>query len=147
MSTQTQIFVNLPVKDLNRSISFYTGLGYTVNPQFTNEQGACIVISDTIYLMILVEEFFQGFTKKQIADAHKTTEVLLCLSAETREGVDELVNKAIAAGGTTPNDSNDHGFMYQWGFQDPDGHLWEVAWMDMSAVPEDMNAEAGNAIA
>ncbi len=131
---ETQIFVNLPVKDLNRSIGFFTKLGYTFNPDFTNEQGACMVISEHIYAMLLVEEFFQTFTKKPVADATKTTEVLLCLSAESREKVDDLVNKAVAAGGTAPNPKQDHGWMYGWGYQDLDGHLWEVAYMDMSAM-------------
>lgn len=126
----TQIFINLPVKDLNRSVEFFTQLGYTFNPQFTNEKATCMIISDTIFVMLLVEDFFKTFTKKEIADATKTTEVLLCLSAESREKVDELVNKAVAAGGTTPNEKQDHGFMYGWGFQDLDGHLWEVAYME-----------------
>lgn len=130
-----QIFVNLPVKDLERSKAFFTHLGYSVNPQFTNEQAACIVISDTIYAMLLVEPFFQTFTKKPISDAKASTEVLLCLSCDSREQVDTLVAKALQAGGTTPMDKQDHGFMYGHGFEDLDGHQWELMYMDMSAAP------------
>lgn len=130
-----QIFVNLPVKDLERSKAFFTHLGYSVNPQFTNEQAACIVISDTIYAMLLVEPFFQTFTKKPISDAKASTEVLLCLSCDSREQVDTLVAKALEAGGKTPMDKQDHGFMYGHGFEDLDGHQWELMFMDMSAAP------------
>ena len=130
----TKIFVNLPVKDLPRSIGFFTKLGYTFNPQFTNEQATCMIISDDIYAMLLVEERFKDFTKKEIADATKTTEVLLCLSAESREAVDDMVNKAVAGGGKAPNDKQDHGFMYGWGYEDLDGHLWEIMWMDPATV-------------
>ena len=133
-----QIYVNLPVKDLERSKAFFAKLGYSFNPQFTNEQGACMVVSDSIYVMLLVEPFFQTFTKKPVADAKKTTEVLLCLSCESRAQVDELVAKAVAAGGSTPNAAQDHGFMYQHGFEDLDGHGWELAYMDPNAVmPQD----------
>lgn len=130
-----QIFVNLPVKDLERSKAFFTHLGYSVNPQFTNEQAACMVISDTIYAMLLVEPFFQTFTKKAISDAKTSTEVLLCLSCDSREHVDTLVAKALEAGGRTPMDKQDHGFMYGHGFEDLDGHQWELMYMDMSAAP------------
>ena len=130
-----QIFVNLPIKNMERSTAFFGVLGFSFNPQFTNEQGACMVVSDSIYVMLLVEPFFQTFTKKQIADAGKTTEVLICLSCESRAEVDELVRKAVAAGGSTPNAPQDHGFMYGHGFQDLDGHIWELAYMDPSAAP------------
>ena len=129
-----QIFVNLPVKDLQRTKEFFAALGYTFNPQFTNEQAACMVVSDAIYVMLLVESFFQTFTKKPIADASKVTEVLTCLSCESREQVDELVAKAVAAGGKTPNAPQDYGFMYSHGFEDPDGHIWELMYMDPSAA-------------
>ena len=138
---ETQIFVNLPVKDLSRSVKFFTSLGHTLNPEFTNQQAACIQISDTIWIMLLVEDFFKTFTKKQVADAQTTTEVLLCLSAGSRDEVDQMVQKAIAAGGTAPNDKQDHGFMYSWGFQDPDGHLWEVAWMNTEAIPQEASTQ------
>jgi uncharacterized protein len=130
-----QIFVNLPIKNMERSKAFFGALGFSFNPQFTNDQGACMVIDDNIFAMLLVEPFFQTFTKKQIADASKTTEVLVCLSCSSRAEVDELVRKAIAAGGTAPNAPQDHGFMYGHGFQDLDGHIWELAYMDPSAVP------------
>jgi len=131
----SQIFVNLPVKDLKRSVAFFTKLGYSFNPQFTNEQGACMVVSDTIYVMLLVEPFFQTFTGKAIADAKKTTEVLVCLSCDSRAAVDDMVRKAKAAGGTVPRQPQDHGFMYGHGFEDLDGHIWEVVYMDPNAVP------------
>jgi predicted lactoylglutathione lyase len=130
-----QIFVNLPIKNMERSKAFFGALGFSFNPKFTNEQGACVVISDTIYVMLLVEPFFQTFTKKPIADATRTTEVLVCLSCASRAEVDDLVRKAVAAGGSTPNAPQDHGFMYGHGFQDLDGHIWELAYMDPSAAP------------
>ncbi|MBI5279783.1 MAG: VOC family protein [Burkholderiales bacterium] len=129
-----KIFVNLPVKDMARAQAFYKGLGYSFNPQFTNEQGACLVITEDIYVMLLVEPFFRGFTNKPVADATQSTEVLVALSCDSREQVDELVRKAVAAGGTTPMARQDHGFMYQHGFTDPDGHMWEVLWMDPAHV-------------
>ena len=130
-----KIFVNLPIKNMERSQAFFKALGFSFNPQFTNEQGACMVIADDIFAMLLVEPFFQTFTKKPIADATKTTEVLVCLSCESRAEVDEMVRKAVAAGGTAPNAPQDHGFMYGHGFQDLDGHIWELAYMDLNALP------------
>lgn len=125
-----QIFVNLPVKDLNKSKEFFSALGYTFNAQFTNEQGACMVIADnSIYAMLLTEEFFKTFTDKQIAKAREVTEVLTCLSCESREEVDSLVAKALAAGGTAPRAAQDHGFMYSRSFDDLDGHTWELVYM------------------
>lgn len=134
----TQIFVNLPVKDLNKSIEFFTSLGYSFNPQFTNEQGASLVISDNIFFMLLTEPFFKSFIKKEIADATKVAETINCISADSREEVDEIVRKAVAAGATVPNEKQDYGWMYGHGFQDLDGHLWEFAYMDMSSIPEQM---------
>ena len=131
----TKIFVNLPVKDLDRSVEFFSRLGFGFNQQFTDEKGTCMVIGDDIYVMLLLEEFFRTFTKKQVLDATKGTEVILALSADTRERVDEIVNLATCAGGTAPNHKQDHGFMYGWGFQDPDGHLWEVIFIDQSILP------------
>ncbi|MFC7461447.1 VOC family protein [Hydrogenophaga defluvii] len=133
-----QIFVNLPIQDMARSQAFFKALGLNFNPRFTNEQGACLEIAENIYAMLLVEPFFQGFTKLPISDAKKATEVLIALSCESRTEVDELVGKAVAAGGTTPNAPQDHGFMYQHGFADPDGHQWEVFWMDEAAAPAQM---------
>ena len=132
----TQIFVNLPVKNLDKSVAFFTALGYTFNPQFTDKNATCMVVSeDHIYVMLLVEAYFKTFTPKSIADASKSTEVLVCLSCESRAEVDEMVRKAVAAGGTTPTKAQDHGFMYQHGFEDLDGHLWELIYMDKNAVP------------
>lgn len=132
----TQIFVNLPVKDLNKSVDFFTKLGYTFNAQFTNEQATCMIISDTIYVMLLVEPFFQTFSTKEIADATKVVESIICLSAESREAVDEILSKAVDAGASTPKDKIDYGWMYSGSFQDIDGHLWEYAWMDPNGMPQ-----------
>jgi predicted lactoylglutathione lyase len=130
----TKIFVNLPVKDLNKSVAFFTKLGFSFNAQFTNENATCMVISEDIFVMLLIEPFFKNFTKKEIADATKTTESIICLSAESRAEVDEMVSRALAAGGAAPNEKQDHGYMYGHGFEDVDGHLWEVMWMDPAAV-------------
>lgn len=130
-----QIYVNLPIRNMERTRAFFGALGFSFNPQFTNEQGACMVIADNIYVMLLVEPFFQTFTTKPVADATKATEVLVCLSCTSRAEVDELVRKAVAAGGTSPNPPQDHGFMYGHGFTDLDGHIWELMYMDASAAP------------
>jgi uncharacterized protein len=129
-----QIFVNLPVKDLSKSIEFFTKLGFTFNPQFTDENATCMIVSENIFVMLLVEKFFKTFTPKEICDTTKSAEVLVALSFESRAEVDEIVAKAIAAGGTTYKESNDMGFMYQHGFQDLDGHIWEIFFMESSAV-------------
>lgn len=129
-----KIFVNLPVKDLDRAVTFFTALGFRFNPQFTDENATCMIVSDTIYVMLLREEYFRTFTPKEVCDSTRHTEVLVALSSESREAVDEMVRKAVAAGGSTYADPQDHGFMYQHGFQDPDGHIWELVWMDPSAV-------------
>ncbi len=131
----TKIFVNLPVKDLNKSKEFFNKIGFSINPQFTDETAACVVISEDIFAMILTHEKFKEFTKKEIADATKTTEVLTCLSSDSKEKVNEMVDKAIAAGATEARDPMDYGFMYARSFNDPDGHIWEVMWMDMNAAP------------
>ena len=130
----TKIFVNLPVKDLDRSVAFFTGLGYAFNAQFTDDTAACMVISDDIYSMLLTHEKFAEFTRKPIADATTTTEVLTCLSAESRAAVDALVDKALALGATDARDPMDFGFMYARSFNDLDGHIWEIMWMDPSAI-------------
>lgn len=129
-----KIFVNLPVADLPRSIAFFTRVGYTCNKQFTDDTAACMVISDDIYVMLLTHAKFQPFTPKPIGDATKSTEVLLALSYDSRAEVDDVVNRAVAAGGTTYAEPKDYGFMYQHGYQDPDGHMWEVFWMDPGFV-------------
>ena len=130
-----QIFVNLPIKDVARSRAFFASLGYTFNEQFSNENAFCMVVSDNIFVMMLAEPFFQTFTKKPIIDAFEGTEVLTCLSCSSRAEVDELVAKAVAAGGKTPVPPQDHGFMYGHGYEDLDGHQWELSYMDMTAVP------------
>ena len=127
----TSIFVNLPVKDLEKSKQFFSKLGYTFNPQFTDEKAACMVISDTIYAMLLSEPFFKGFIpNKEIADTTKTKEVLTALSTDSRQQVDDMTDKAIAAGGKQFREPEDHGFMYARSFEDLDGHVWEMIWMD-----------------
>ena len=130
-----QIFVNLPVKDLKRSVDFFTALGFTFNPQFTDENATCMIIGENIYAMLLVDRFFGTFTKKAISDASKTTEVLTALSLESREKVDEIANKALASGGSVNKEPQDHGWMYGRSFQDPDGHIWELLYMDESQLP------------
>ncbi len=130
----TKIFVNLPVKDLNRSVVFFTALGYTFNKQFTDETATCMIVAEDIFVMLLTVEKFKQFTPKAICDATKNTEVLVCLSCDSREMVDEMVRKAVAAGGTMYNEPQDHGFMYGHGYQDPDGHIWELMYMDPSAI-------------
>ena len=132
----TKIFVNLPVKDLKKSMNFFTALGYTFNPQFTDDTAACMVISEDIYTMLLTHEKFKEFTPNEISDARKTTEVLVCLSCETRDVVGKLVDKALAAGGTRYSEPKDYGFMIQDGFQDLDGHIWELIYMDPSAIKQ-----------
>ncbi|MHA5052843.1 VOC family protein [Streptomyces sp. SD15] len=131
---QQMIFVNLAVSDVDASKKFFTELGYTINPQFTTDDCACVVISDTIIAMLLSKQRYADFTKKELADPTRTSEVLLCLSAESREKVDELCDKALAAGGSETREAQDHGFMYGRAFDDPDGHTWEVMWMDPAAV-------------
>ena len=130
----TQIFVNLPVKDLDKSIEFFTELGFTFNSQFTDKTATCMIVGENIYVMLLTHAKFKTFTPKKICDATKSTEVLVCLSCESREKVDDIVRKAVAAGGTTYNEAQDHGFMYGHGFQDLDGHIWEVIYMEPNAV-------------
>lgn len=131
----TQLFVNLPVKDLEKTKAFFTTLGFTYNPMFTDEKAACLIISDTINAMLLTESFFQTFTKKEIANAHNTAQVILALSTDSRELVDEMIQKVIAAGGE-PLEAIDHGFMYQHAFHDLDGHIWEIFWMDPAGIPQ-----------
>ncbi|QJB31340.1 VOC family protein [Chitinophaga oryzae] len=129
----TAIFVNLPVKDLQKSIEFFTQLGYTFNPQFTDDKAGCMVISDTIYVMLLTEPFFKTFTNNGICDTGKHTECINCLSANSRDEVNSIVAKAVAAGATTPKPPQDHGFMYGHSFLDLDGHHWEYVYMEPNA--------------
>ena len=130
----TQIFVNLPVSDLEKSKAFYTQLGFAINEQFTDENASCVVISDTIYVMLLTHEFFRRFTPKSIVDAQGATEAINAISAESRTGVDDLADRALAAGGAQTNPPQDEGFMYSRSFSDLDGHLWEVMYMDPSTI-------------
>lgn len=130
----TKIYINLPVKDLKRSMDFFSKLGYTYNLQFTDENAACMVISEEISVMLLVKDFFRNFIKKEIADTTKTAEAILSLTMESRADVDKMLEKALAAGATETL-TMDEGWMYQHGFADLDGHLWEIGYMDMSAIP------------
>lgn len=130
----SKIFINLPVKDLDRSVKFFTALGYSINPKFSDATCACVVISEHIYAMVLTHEKFKEFTPKTISDATKSTEVLIALSFESRAKVEEVVEKALASGGSRYAKAKDYGFMYQDGFQDPDGHIWEVFYMDPAAA-------------
>jgi uncharacterized protein len=131
-----QIFVNLPVTDLKKSVAFFTKLGFTFDPKFTDENATCMIVGENIFVMLLVESYFKTFTDKEICDARKSTEVLVCLSSESRGKVDELVSKAVAAGGMAHRKSQDHGFMYQHGFEDLDGHIWELVYMEPSKTSE-----------
>lgn len=131
-----QIFVNLAVKDLDRSVRFFTELGFRFDQRFTDENATCMIVDENAYVMLLVEPFFKGFTKKDLADTAATTEVILAVSADSREQVDEIADRALAAGGAPSNDPMDEGFMYARSFEDPDGHLWEVLYMDEIAVPQ-----------
>ena len=128
------IFVNLPVKNLDKSVAFFKALGFSFNTQFTDETATCMVISDTIFAMLLTHEKFASFSPKPITDTSASIEVLTCLSRDSRADVDTMVAAAVAAGGSTYNAPQDHGFMYGHGFLDLDGHVWELMWMDPSAV-------------
>ena len=126
-----QIYVNLPIKNMARSLAFFKALGFSFEPKFSNEQGACMIVGENIFTMLLVEPFFQTFIgDKAIVDAKRSTEVLVCISCDSRADVDALVAKAVAAGGTAPRAPQDHGFMYGHGFEDLDGHIWELMHMD-----------------
>ncbi|GAB3511311.1 VOC family protein [Emticicia fontis] len=134
----TKIFVNLPVKDLQKSIEFFTKLGYSFNPQFTDENATCMIIEEgSIYAMLLTHKHFKSFIDKDITDATQSTEVILSLEMPGKESVDEIVKKAIEAGGTKYRDLTDMGWMYQDSFADLDGHKWEVFWMDPNGYPQE----------
>ncbi len=130
-----ELFVNLAVKDLKKSMEFFSKLGFEFNPHFTDDKAACMIVSDKAWVMLLAEPFFQTFTKRRICDTSKQTEGLFALSCQSRAEVDEMVKKAIAAGGSHAMDPMDHGMMYAWSFYDLDGHHWEVMWMDPAAIP------------
>lgn len=129
-TSERMMFVNLPVEDLDRSMNFFRRLGFEFNPQFTDEKAACMVLSDKGYVMLLTREFFGGFTKRSICETKTHSEALIAISCRSREEVDRLVNTAVSSGGSHAVDSQDHGWMYGWSFYDPDGHHWEVLWMD-----------------
>jgi uncharacterized protein len=133
----TKIFVNLPVKDLNKTIDFFTKLGFKFNPQFTDENATCMIVGEDIFVMLLVEKFFKTFTKKEICDTSKDTEAIVALSVESREKVDQMIDKAIESGGKESREPQDHGWMYGRSFEDINKHLWEIIYMDESAVKND----------
>lgn len=134
-----QIFVNLAVKDLRKTIEFFTKLGFKFNPQFTDENATCMIIDKDSFVMLLVEKFFKTFIPdKDICDAKKSTETLIALMAESRAKVDEMIDKVVSAGGTEYRKAQDYGWMYGRAFQDIDGHIWEIGYMDESAMPEEM---------
>lgn len=139
------IFVNLPVADLDAAKAFYEAIGATNNPDFTDETAACMVFSDSIFVMLLTHEKFGQFTPKQIADAHATSEVLIAISQDGREGVDAITEKALAAGGKESREKQDYGFMYSRSFEDLDGHIWEPMWMDLNAFTVASTEEAETA--
>ncbi len=130
-----QIYINLPVKELKRSVDFFTALGFGFEPRFTDENATCMIVGDNIFVMLLLEKYFQTFTPHPVADATKGTEVLVCLSRESRAAVDDMVAKARAAGAATPKEPQDHGFMYGHGFHDLDGHVWELVYMEPDTTP------------
>ena len=132
----TKVFINLPVKNLDKSKAFFKGLGYSFNPQFSDENTACMVISDTIYAMFLTKDYFKTFTKKEISDAKESTEVLIALDANSKEEVEQTVAKAKELGATIYSEPADHGWMYQHSFADLDGHQWEFAYMDETQLPD-----------
>ena len=129
-----KLFVNLPVRDLKASMEFFSKLGFEFNPRFTDEKAACMIISEEAYAMLLTEPFFKSFIRRELCDTTRYTEGLFALSCGSRAEVDEMVRKAIAGGGKHAGDPQDHGFMYGWSFYDPDGHHWEVLWMDPQAI-------------
>jgi len=141
MKNKTQIFVNLPVKDLSKTIKFFAKLGFKFNPQFTDKNAACMIIGENIFAMLLVEKFFKKFTKKKIADAMETTEMINSLAVESRKKVNGMMNNALKAGGKEPREPQDHGWMYGRSFQDLDGHLWEVFYMDENKMPKEMKSK------
>ncbi|WP_338648196.1 VOC family protein [Flavobacterium sp. KS-LB2] len=132
----SKIFLNLAVKDLKKSIDFFTKLGFSFNPQFTDEHATCMIIAENIFAMLVTEQRFKEFTKKEICNAHKNTEVLIAIDADSREKVDEMVKTAVDAGGSIYMESQDHGWMYGHSFADLDGHQWEIMYLDENAIPK-----------
>ena len=143
----TQIFFNLPVKDLKRSVDFFGALGFSFNPDYTDENATCMIINENAYVMLLVETFFKTFTAKNVADSKESAEAIIAYSVDSREAVDEAVRTALASGGSASEEPQDYGFMYNHSFQDPDGHLWEVMWMDPAGPPAESAAGDNSASA
>ena len=132
-----QLFVNLPVRNLDKTVEFFSALGFSFNPDFTDENATCMIVNDGAYVMLLVESYFKTFTSKSIAATADTAEAIMSFSLESREAVDEVIRTALTSGGTASEEAQDYGFMYTHSFQDPDGHLWEVVWMDPAGPPKD----------
>ena len=132
-----QLFVNLPVRNLDKTVEFFTALGFSFNPAFTDENATCMIVNDGAYVMLLVESYFKTFTSKSVAATADTAEAIMSFSLESRESVDEVIRTALTSGGTASEEAQDYGFMYTHSFQDPDGHLWEVFWMDPAGPPKD----------
>lgn len=145
MTASRHLFVNLCVDDLDRAVRFFTGLGFAFDPRFTDETATCMVLSEQAYVMLITPERFAGFTRRRIADPGTATEAIMAVSATSRDEVDRLADAALASGGTAAVDPLDHGFMYSRSFHDPDGHMWEVVWMDMDAAAEAMGFAEGDA--
>ncbi|KGO80865.1 extradiol dioxygenase [Flavobacterium beibuense F44-8] len=137
MTKINQIFINLPVKDLNKSIEFFTKMGFTFNAQFTDENATCMIIGENMFAMLLTEKYFSTFITKPVADAKKATEVITALAVNSRDEVESIIEKAFAAGGKQYKDPIDYGWMYNRNFEDLDGHQWEIFYMDMSAMPNE----------
>jgi predicted lactoylglutathione lyase len=135
-----QLFLNLPVQDLKRSVDFFSALGFTFNPDFTDENATCMIVNENAYVMLLVEKFFATFTAKEVATTKGAAEAIIAYSVDSREEVDKAVRTALASGGSISQDPQDYGYMYNHSFQDPDGHLWEVFWMDPAGAPAESTA-------
>ena len=135
---KTKIFLNLPVRDLDKSIAFFTELGFSFDAKFTNEKGTCLIIGENIFAMLLLEDFFQTFTEKEICNTTTSTEMIAAISVESRDKVDEITTAVVKAGGKAHNEAKDYGWMYQRDFFDLDGHHWEVFYMDESQIPTEM---------
>ena len=139
MGNKTKVFINLAVKDLKKAMDFFARLGFSFNPMFSNENGACLVVSEEIYAMLLVEKFFKSFIPdREICDSKKSSEALIALSVDSREEVDSMIKKVVAAGGSEYRQAQDYGWMYGRAFQDLDGHVWEIFYADLSLLPEEM---------
>lgn len=139
MTAHNQLFVNLPVQNLDRAVAFYTQLGYSFNPQFTDENATCMILGENLFAMLLVRPFFQTFTQKELIDPQRQVQTLVALPVDGREAVDALLEKVIAAGGK-PHEPKDYGFMYQRAYDDLDGNTWEIFHMDPNAMSGEAQA-------